>query len=273
MPYAMLIDVTRCVGCGQCRDACQAENKQPTSDAETLNFERFSVVQTRSFDGAEVEGRKIEGGERYVRRMCMHCKEPACASVCPVGALHKTSDGPVLYDPDKCMGCRYCMVACPFGVPTYEWSSRTPRIRKCFFCTSRIAKGQKTACAEACPVEATSFGTREEMLAEAHRRIEESPDTYVHTVYGEHEAGGTSVLYLSDIPFEKLGLPVGVPEEPLPGLTFRVLEKIPSVSTLWGTMLAGTWWVVHRRMTLAENAADAHGSARSTEREEGRTGR
>ncbi len=260
MPYAMLIDVTRCVGCGQCRDACQTENKQPTSDAETLNFERWNVVQTR----------QVEGGERYVRRMCMHCEEPACASVCPVGALQKTADGPVVYDADKCMGCRYCMVACPFGVPTYEWNSRAPRIRKCFFCYSRIAKGDQPACAAACPAEATTFGTREEMLAEAHRRIEESPDTYIHTVYGEHEAGGTSMLYLSDVPFEKLGLPAGVPTEPLPGLTFRVLEKIPSISMMWGTMLAGTWWVVHRRMTLAEGATNHEDS---TKGEEGRTGR
>jgi formate dehydrogenase iron-sulfur subunit len=243
MSFAMLIDVTRCIGCGQCRDACQTEYDQPTSDGETLSANRYTVVQT-----AEVEG----GEERYVRRLCMHCQEPACASVCPVGALQKTAEGPVVYDASKCMGCRYCMQACPFGVPTYEWHSRNPRVRKCVLCADRLKEGKQPACAEACPVEATVFGTREDLLAEAHRRIQEQPDLYVPTVYGEREAGGTSILYLSDVPFEQLGLPVGVPHEALPGLTFRVLEKIPSISMLWGTMLAGTWWVVHRRMTLAE---------------------
>lgn len=241
MPYAMLIDVTRCVGCGQCRDACQTQNEQPFSDAETFSQDQFNYVKAV----------QVEDGERYVRRQCMHCEEPACASVCPVGALQKTAEGPVVYSADKCMGCRYCMVACPFSVPTYQWDKRAPQVRKCSFCAGRLVKGEQPACAAACPAEATIFGDRDELLAEAHRRIQEQPDLYVPTVYGEREAGGTSMLYLSDVPFETLGLPVGIPEESLPGLTFKVLSKIPSISMMWGTALAGTWWVIHRRMTLA----------------------
>lgn len=248
MAFAMLIDVTRCVGCGQCRDACQTKNGHPLSEEETLSAQRWNVLQTRDVS---------EGETRYVRRMCMHCEDPACASVCPVTALRKTEAGPVVYDPAKCMGCRYCMFACPFSVPTYEWDDRTPRVQKCFMCYERLAEGKLPACVEACPAEASVFGEREAMLEEARRRIQESPETYVPVVYGERDAGGTSVLYLSDVPFEKLGLPVGLPQESMPGLTFRVLSKIPSVSLMWGSLLAGTWWVIHRRMTLQQEEAPA----------------
>jgi formate dehydrogenase iron-sulfur subunit len=245
MGYAILVDVTRCIGCQQCMEACQEVNGHPPSEGETLTATRWTVVQTK----------EVGEEERYVRRLCMHCEHPACASVCPVAALEKTSAGPVVYHADRCMGCRYCMLACPFGVPKYEWASRAPRIQKCFMCHQRLAQGKIPACVEACPAEASVFGTREQLLEEAHRRIRENPETYVPAVYGEEEVGGTSVLYLSDVPFEQLGLPTRLGREPLPGLTFRVLSKVPSVSLVWGTLLAGTWWIIGRRMSLQEMRA------------------
>lgn len=251
MPYAMLIDVTRCVGCGLCKEACREQNGLAESDGEELSESRWCTVQTRAVSTAAGEAE-----ERYVRRLCMHCLEPACASVCPVAALQKTPSGPVIYDPNRCMGCRYCMVACPFGVPTYEWNRPAPRVRKCVFCFERLQKGEAPACAAACPAEATLFGERDALLAEAKRRIGEQPEFYQPVVYGEREAGGTSILYLSDVPFEQLGLPVGLPTEPLPGLTFRALSKVPSVSLVWGSLLAGTWWIINRRRTLAATRSE-----------------
>jgi len=182
----------------------------------------------------------------------MNCGQPACASVCPVGALQKTALGPVVYDADKCMGCRYCMQACPFQVPSYEWSSRLPRMRKCDMCYERQSRGQFTACTEACPVCATKGGDRDALLAEARQRIAEKPDQYYHGIYGVTEVGGTSVLYLSAVPFEQIGLRTGVPSEPLPDTTWRVLELLPDVVSTGTVLLGGIWWISNRRKEVAK---------------------
>src|SRR5512140_1585048 len=160
----LLIDITKCIGCGACREACREKNGLPESTDTDLSERTFTVIKTK-------------GGINY-RKLCMHCVDPACASACPVGALKKTSHGPVTYDADRCMGCRYCMVACPFGVPRYEWSKALPLVRKCIFCPDRVSKGQPSACAEACPTGATQFGERDELIREAHKRIAAEPGKY-----------------------------------------------------------------------------------------------
>ncbi len=240
---AVLFDVTKCVGCGSCTAACREKNNLPETQAPDLTDQQFTVLKTTAAK---------DGSELNYRRMCMHCVDPTCASVCPVGALHKTANGPVVYDPDICLGCRYCMQACPFGVPRYEWNSLTPRVRKCTFCSDRLAAGKINACAEACPTGATLAGAREELLKEAHERLKASPDTYVQKVYGEHDAGGASVLYLSPVDFEKLGLPGNLPEEALPGLTYGALSKIPAVVGAGSFMLAGLWWLTNRKAEVAK---------------------
>jgi len=234
----LLFDTTKCIGCGACYDACKESNELPkTADNfldDHLSDRTFTVVQ--------------EHGDRYLRRMCMHCDQPACASACPVGALEKTALGPVIYHQDRCMGCRYCMQACPFSIPKYEWEKALPRVRKCTLCyETRTSKGLPTACAEACPAEATIYGKRDDLIAEAKRRIAESPDTYHNHIYGLEEVGGTSVLLISDVPLEQLGLPAGLGTEPLPELTGVVLEKIPRFSVLAGVTLWGVWWITNRR--------------------------
>jgi formate dehydrogenase iron-sulfur subunit len=182
----------------------------------------------------------------------MNCVQPACVSVCPVGALQKTALGPVTYDADKCMGCRYCMQACPFQVPSYEWSSRLPRMRKCDMCYQRQSEGKHTACAEACPVGATLNGDRDELIREAQRRLAEKPGQYYGKIYGITEVGGTSVLYLSAVPFAQIGLRTGVPQEPLPETTWRVLELVPDVVSTGTVLLGGIYWITNRRAEVAK---------------------
>lgn len=243
---ALLIDIKRCIGCRACVAACKQAHAFPGDDTET---ELSATAYTALVDKSE---------DIHVRKLCMHCLTPSCASVCPVGALHKTAAGPVEYDAVRCLGCRYCMVACPWSVPRYEWSALAPSVRKCDFCRERFAQGGLPACVEACPVEATVAGNREDLVREAHRRIAEDPKGYDPHVYGETEAGGTSVLFLSPVPFAELGFRQGLGSEPLPGLTWEVLDKIPGVVTIGGTALYALWWITHRREEVARAEEAAH---------------
>ena len=236
---ALLFDITRCVGCRACAQACKESHGFPGTGEETeLDATTYTVVLDK-------------GDDRYLRRMCMHCADPSCASACPVGAFTKTELGPVTYDGSKCLGCRYCMIACPFGVPRYEWSKPIPVVRKCDGCFERQKEGRPTACTEACPAEATVGGTREEMLAEAKRRIAESPGAYHPVIYGEHEVGGTNVFVLSPVPFEQLGMKTGLGSDPLPNLTWAALSKIPKVVGLGVVGLSAIYWITHRREDVA----------------------
>ncbi|HZD52566.1 MAG TPA: 4Fe-4S dicluster domain-containing protein, partial [Woeseiaceae bacterium] len=207
--YGLLFDSTLCVGCRACELACASENElgrsaeeifngRPTQDARALGPDVFTYVTIHGTDGDPA-------GVAFGKVQCMHCIEPACVSSCPVHALEKTARGPVIWHPDLCLGCRYCMMACPFLVPRFEWDSRNPRIRKCQMCNHRLLEGKPPACAAACPTGALKFGLRGELLEEAHRRIRERPRRYVHHVYGEEEAGGTNFLHLAGRPFEELG--------------------------------------------------------------------
>ena len=210
MSKGMLVDTTRCIGCRGCQVACKSWNDL---DAEKSGFSESgsNPPRLKANTFTRVVFRDValaDGGVKsvFVKSQCMHCNEPACATACPVGALQKSKDGPVTYDADKCMGCRYCMVACPFNVPKFEWSSVTPKIRKCTFCADRQAAGKAPACASTCPAQAILYGERGDLVREAHRRIDASPGKYAPTVYGEATAGGTSVMYLTAIPFEALGM-------------------------------------------------------------------
>jgi formate dehydrogenase iron-sulfur subunit len=238
-PKALLIDFTKCIGCQACAMACKEVNGLPGEPEEELSATAFTVVK--------------EKDDLYYRRLCMHCNDPTCASVCPVGAFEKTPEGAVIYQAYKCIGCRYCMQACPFSIPTYEWKKRAPKVQKCIMCyQTRLQKGEIPACAEACPTEATIFGDREEMIQVARARIKENPDLYVDHIYGEKEAGGTSVLMLSSVPFETLGFPAGLGERPLPELTWAALKNVPGIAIFGGAILYGVWWIIDRRTEVAE---------------------
>jgi len=248
MSKALLYDATMCIGCKQCEVACAQQNKLPYSDevaAESVQSEhKYTVVLTRQ--------------EKFMRRLCMHCEHPACASVCPVGAFHKTAEGPVVYDVWKCIGCRYCMVACAFAQPKYEWQSLNPRVRKCIMCPDRVKAGQQTACAEICPTGATKFGERDDLIKEAESRIQQNPSNYIPHIYGLTEVGGTNVLLLSSVPFEAFGYPKSdkLGETPLPEYTGRVMSKIPDFIPLWSLVLGGVYWITHRREDVAAAEAE-----------------
>ena len=261
MARAVLYDSTLCVGCRACEEACAKRWNLPYNDAiareEQISERKLTTVVTH--------------GERYSRRLCMHCGDPACASVCPVGALEKTQPGPVVYHEDRCMGCRYCMLACPFQVPSYTWSERPPKVRKCDMCAARQFKGEATLCSEACPTGATITGERETLLAEARRRMADKPDGYHPHVYGFREVGGTSVLMLSAVPFDQLALNTKLPEEALPPLTWRVLNHVPDIAALGSVLLGGIYWITHRREEVGSGEARLGGrTARGARRKESR---
>jgi formate dehydrogenase iron-sulfur subunit len=257
MSKALLYDATVCIGCKQCEQACAEKNKLRYDDAvaaeQRQSDHKYTVVLTK--------------GDKFMRRLCMNCQEPACASVCPVGALKKTAAGPVTYDENKCMGCRYCMVACPFGVPKYEWGKVLPKVQKCTLCADRVAAGQQTACADICPTGATKFGERDDLIQEAQQRIRDNPGRYINHIYGLTEVGGTSVLLLSSVPFEEFGYRADLSKDPLPILTYRVLSRIPDFVPLGGMLLGGVWWITHRREEVA--AAEAVDAARERDNQKG----
>lgn len=241
MSKALLYDATVCIGCKQCEQACAQKNK--------LRYDDTVAAEPRQSDHKYTV--VLNKNDKFMRRLCMNCQEPACASVCPVGALQKTAAGPVTYDENKCMGCRYCMVACPFGVPKYEWSKVLPKVQKCTMCADRVAAGLQTACADLCPTGATKFGERDDLIQEAQQRIRDNPGQYVNHIYGLTEVGGTSVLLLSSVPFEEFGYRTDLSKDPLPILTYRVLSRIPDFVPLGGMLLGGVWWITHRREEVA----------------------
>ncbi len=247
MSLGLLYDSTRCIGCGACSAACKEQNDLPLPiEAETTAY-TWTVVETR--------------GGAHVRRLCMHCLTPTCVSVCPVGAMQKTAAGPVVYDAKLCIGCRYCIMACPFGVPKYQWDRAVPVVGKCVLCASRLAAGRPTACAAVCPTGATRFGERDALAREARARIAAEPGRYVDHVYGLDEAGGTSVLMLAGVPFGRLGLRTDLPREPLPMLTWRVLSGLPDGVVVGAVLLLGVHWITKRRAEVrrVEGGPDASG--------------
>jgi formate dehydrogenase beta subunit len=203
----LLYDATLCIGCKACVVACREANELPP-DTRRWPDGLYDAPERLSAQTKNIIKLYREGNETsYMKQQCMQCLDPACASACMLGALAKREHGIVTWDGTKCVGCRYCQMACPFNVPTFEWEARNPRIVKCELCRHLIARGEGPACAKVCPRGAIVYGRREELLAEAKRRIATSPGRYQPRVYGERDGGGTQCLYLSKVPFEKLGLP------------------------------------------------------------------
>jgi len=247
---SILTDTTKCIGCEECVAACKRINGLRTEDPppraggtpDGLSADRWTTIIRRPTN-------------HFVRKQCRHCLSPACVSVCPVGALQKTPEGAVIYDKRLCMGCRYCMLGCPYGIPHYEWSALAPSVRKCILCYPHLKAGTigEPACVTACPTKATIFGPRDEMLAEARRRLSAEPAKYLERIWGEYQVGGTSVIYISDVSLDFLGWQESrfLDENPLPEKTWATLRLVPAEFFGVGALMAGLYWVIERRRKLA----------------------
>ncbi len=200
----MLIDTTRCIGCQACEVACAKQNGMPYPEVKPQVAGEDRPTKT---DQLTVVNRfDVEEKPVWVKKACNHCNQAACASACLCNAMEKLEHGPVIWHKGRCMGCRYCMIACPFDVPKFEYHKPIPVITKCTLCSERLEEeGGVTACSAACPQGAIQYGTRRELLEEAWRRITTKPDAYHHHIYGRREVGGTEVMYLAAVPFEELG--------------------------------------------------------------------
>ncbi len=250
----VLVDTTRCVGCRACEAACSEANalpapEKPGDPTVFASRRRTSPTSLTVVNKSTATG--PSGETRWAKTQCMHCVTPACASGCVVKALEKTAAGPVVYHEDRCLGCRYCMIACPFGVPKYEYAKAAPLVKKCTFCAVRQAKGLPPACTEACRSGALTFGKRADLLEVAKTRIYQNPTKYIHEIYGESEAGGTSWLYISDVPFASLTLPQDVAKKSYPEMADGALSAVPFVVTLWPPLLMGLYTFSKRRDDVA----------------------
>ncbi len=242
----ILTDITKCIGCRECVIACKKVN---SLDQE---YPRRWVLE----DGLSARNwtSVLEKSEGFVRKQCRHCLKPACVSVCPVAALQKQPTGAVTYDKDRCMGCRYCMMACPFGIPRYDWKSRVPTVTKCILCHSRVEKGELPGCTSACPTGATIFGERDELLKEARDRIAAKPNLYINKIWGESEVGGTSVIYLSSFDLSFLTYGQNLSNDPMPELTAPAMEAVPFAFLGMGVFMTGLHWIIKRRIKSEEDA-------------------
>ncbi len=221
----LLYDATLCIGCKTCVVACQDANGLPR-DTSGIDYKYNAPLALSARAKTVIALYKGDAGQSFMKAQCMHCVDPACVSACMIGALTKNREtGIVSYNVDYCVGCRYCEIACPFNVPKFEWAKATPRIVKCELCRERLAEGKEPACTEVCPRHAVIFGKRTDLLQEAKRRIAAAPDTYQAKVYGETEAGGTQCLYISHVPFDKLGLP-SLDDRPAPELARSIQHTV-----------------------------------------------
>ena len=259
MSKAILIDTTKCIGCRACQVACKSWNDLKGGKAtfsETWSNPRFlSSNQYTRIVFREIPRSDGRLEWYFISRRCMHCLDPACVSACPVAALVKLPSGPVVYDDERCIGCRYCMMACPFQIPKFQWESAVPLVRKCTFCADRQAMGLAPACSTTCPTGTLLFGERAELLTEAHRRLGLEPKKYYPQVYGEKIAGGTSKLYLTTLSFEELGLTqvgfrtdLGDAPQGLRGREW--MSKVPLLAVAVGGLAVGLHYFNHRRAAI-----------------------
>jgi formate dehydrogenase iron-sulfur subunit len=258
----VLFDATRCIGCRKCEEACNRVNElpapaKPFSDLAVM--ERKRRTDARSYTVVNrYEGIAGAKGPLYRKIQCNHCLEPACASACFVRAFTKNSNSAVTYDETVCVGCRYCMIACPFEIPAYEYDKAfTPRIMKCTFCYPRLIKGLLPGCVEICPVEALAFGKRRDLIRIAHERFAQFPGRYLNYIYGEREMGGTAWMTISGVPFRDLGMREDLGITPAPELTKGALSVVPVVAGMWPVLLTGIYAISQRRDRIAREEESA----------------
>jgi Fe-S-cluster-containing dehydrogenase component len=261
----VLVDLTRCIGCRSCEAACNKEQQLPEPEIP-FNDQSVFEEKRRPTEKAYTVVNRFEnkGGPVYRKVQCNHCNEPACLTSCFVNAYTKTKEGAVIYNPKVCVGCRNCMIACPFNVPGYSYSSATnPVVKKCIFCyDTRVKYGKPPACVEVCPQEVLTFGYRKDLIKMGHERIRETPDKYVDHIYGEKELGGTSWLYLSGVPFDKVGFDTTLGNEPIISNVKDFLGTVPMVLAIWPALFTGFHLLSTRNK--GHDEGHGHGQSKST---------
>jgi len=245
--YGVLVDTTRCIGCRSCEVSCNEVNSLPEPDISFDDLDVFATERKTDINAYTVVNMyETDNGEIFVKKQCMHCNQPGCVSACLVKAMEKRKEGPVIWN-TNCIGCRYCMVACPFDIPKFNYNSPAPKITKCTLCwETRVSKGELPGCVENCPAEALTFGTRRELMEEARTRIYQNPDDYIPQIYGERVVGGTSWLYLASVPFEQLGFRTDLGTTSSPKLTKGFLTSIAVIDLLIPPFLLGINYITKR---------------------------
>ena len=287
----LLYDSTLCIGCKACVTACKEVNNMPpdigpeqqawngvpgnpTWDSPVeLSAKTLNVIKAYSHGTGEKKD-SAENGHAFIKRQCLHCVDPSCVSVCPVSAMTKdAATGIVSHNPDACIGCRYCVLSCPFGVPKYDYNDAFGEIKKCQLCKQRLAKDELPGCADVCPTGATLFGRTEDLRKEAKRRTALKPGEQTHFprgdingkvggarsghdatvqvayqphIYGETELGGTQCLAVSAVPFDKLNLPTNVPDTGYPTLSEGIQHTLYAGMVGPAVVFAGLAYLAHR---------------------------
>jgi Fe-S-cluster-containing dehydrogenase component len=286
----LLYDATLCVGCKACVAACKEANNNPAefSTADHLwdtpldtSGHTFNLIKMYRNGTMDVKDQEMNG-YAFMKTSCMHCGDPSCVSACPVSAMTKDPvTGVVGYNADKCIGCRYCVVACPFGIPKYQYDSPTGRIGKCELCRHRTKDGHYSACAEVCPTGATLYGKTSDLLIEAKRRIALKPGQparfprgklggvdqsyeapagkYLQHVYGEKEYGGTQVLKLSAVNFEKVGMP-NLPPDAAAAMSETIQHTLYGNLIMPFAVLGAMTYVAKRNVKPDDESSDREGS-------------
>jgi formate dehydrogenase iron-sulfur subunit len=273
--YGLLHDTTLCVGCRSCEVACKEVNDLPPVEGPVDDPKVFDTVRRTTDTSLTVVNKYVEATDDrppvYRKLQCMHCNEPCCATVCLVHAFEKTPEGPVLYHPELCMGCRYCVMACPYYALAYQYEDPlTPKVMRCTMCYDRIKDGKLPGCAEACPMGAITFGKRDELIKIARERIRKNPERYLDHIFGEHEFGGTSWMVLAGTPFGELDLDEGVTSEPLPAIATSYLGVVPLVVTIYPGLLMGMYAFSKRHEAVAKaEREEAVANAVAATQEEG----
>lgn len=269
--YGVLHDMSRCIGCRQCEKGCNKVNNLPAPAVPFENHEVTHTARRTSPTAWTVVNRYDLGDNEFVFRkvQCFHCNDPACASSCFTKCYTKNPDGSVTYNGDQCVGCRYCMVACPFYIPTFQYEEAfDPLIKKCTFCSERLKEGKLPGCVEACPMDALTFGRRKDLIRIAHKRIAENPEKYLDYVYGEADAGGTAWMVIMPKPkgtpqispnnateahsaMKKVGLDTHLGTQPMGELTYGALGTVPMIIAFWPVLFAGAYGMTKRREAMA----------------------
>jgi len=261
----VLVDTTVCIGCRNCEWACKKAHDLPAGALDNYADKSVFKKMRRPDKSAltvvnQYEKEKQINSPINVKVQCMHCDHPACVSACIVGAFSKKENGSVVWDTNKCIGCRYCMVACPFQIPSFEFDKALdPEIRNCDFCFERTKEGLLPACVEICPVEALTYGPRSELIKIAREKINKYPDKYISHIYGENEVGGTAWLYLAGQDLAKTKALPKLTDKTAPGVSESIQHGIfayfvPPASLY--ALLAGIMWLNKKKTESSDGRGE-----------------